>query len=71
MMITPMLSATGPLPPDSEKWAYEVKWDGFRVLVQASPGCVTITSRNGYDMTGRYQELEGLSHPASTPVVPA
>jgi ATP-dependent DNA ligase len=36
MMITPMLAASGPLPEDSAKWAYEVKWDGFRALLQAS-----------------------------------
>jgi hypothetical protein len=62
MMITPMLAASGPLPADSAKWAYEVKWDGFRALLQASPAGVTITSRNGYDMTSRYPELECLSH---------
>jgi hypothetical protein len=38
MMITPMLAANGPLAEDSAKWAYEVKWDGYRALVQASPG---------------------------------
>ena len=68
-MTAPMLAATGPLPEDSAKWAYEVKWDGFRALVQASPGGVAITSRNGYDMTSRYPELEGLSHAVSAPVL--
>jgi ATP-dependent DNA ligase len=56
-MITPMLAASGPLHPDSAKWAYEVKWDGFRALVQASPAGITISSRNGYDMTSRSREL--------------
>ena len=68
-MITPMLAASGPLPSDSAKWAYEVKWDGFRALVQASPGGVTITSRNGYNMTSRYPELDGLSRAISTRVL--
>ena len=73
MMITPMLAASGPLPRDSAKWAYEVKWDGFRALVQASPAGVTITSRNGYDMTSRYPELEAyvtLSRAASQEAQP-
>ena len=69
MTITPMLAASGPLPEDSAKWAYEVKWDGFRALLQASPAGVTITSRNGYDMTSRYPELEGLRHAVSAPVL--
>jgi bifunctional non-homologous end joining protein LigD len=65
-MITPMLAAAGPLPADSGKWAYEVKWDGFRALVEATPDLVTIRSRNGYDMTNRYPELDGLSDAVST-----
>jgi bifunctional non-homologous end joining protein LigD len=69
MVITPMLAATGPLPADSAKWAYEVKWDGFRALVRASPAGVTITSRNGHDMTSRYPELAGLSGGVSRPVL--
>jgi bifunctional non-homologous end joining protein LigD len=69
MMMTPMLAASGPLPEDSAKWAYEVKWDGFRALVQASPGGVAITSRNGYDMTSRYPELRGLRRAVSTRVL--
>jgi ATP-dependent DNA ligase len=34
-MITPMLAAAGPLPPDSARWGYEVKWVGFRAFVRA------------------------------------
>lgn len=53
----PMLVASGPLRPDSDKYAFEVKWDGFRALIHAAPNGVTITSRNGHDMTFRYPEL--------------
>jgi bifunctional non-homologous end joining protein LigD len=68
-MISPMLATSGSLPADSEKWSYEVKWDGFRAFVEASPDGVTITSRNGYDMTTRYPELEGLAHAVSMPML--
>jgi bifunctional non-homologous end joining protein LigD len=68
-MIAPMLVASGPLPPDNGRWGYEVKWDGFRALVRATPDEVTITSRNGYDLTSRYPELEGLSQAVSAPVL--
>lgn len=51
----------GPLEPDSERYAFEVKWDGFRALVSTSRRGVTITSRNGNDMTPRYPELQGIT----------
>lgn len=57
MKFRPMLVSSGTLPTDSEKWSYEVKWDGFRALVDASSAGVTVWSRNGYDMTDRYPEL--------------
>ena len=64
--LKPMLVSAGPLRPDRDKYAIEVKWDGFGALVNASPqGGVTITSRNGYDMTGRYPELEGRANAAT------
>src|SRR5438874_94478 len=28
-----MLATSGPFPPDDGRWAYEVKWDGWRALV--------------------------------------
>ncbi len=65
----PMLVSAGPLRSDSDKYAFEVKWDGFRAVVQARPQGVTITSRNGYDMTHRYPELQSLREAASTSVV--
>ena len=55
-----MLVTAGPFRPDSEKYAFEVKWDGFRALIDASPRGVTIWSRNGHDMTARYPELQTL-----------
>jgi bifunctional non-homologous end joining protein LigD len=67
--LKPMLVSAGPLRSDSDKYAFEVKWDGFRALVHATPTGVTITSRNGYDMTVRYPELQGLRDAVSTPML--
>jgi bifunctional non-homologous end joining protein LigD len=64
-----MLVSSGALRPDSEKYAFEVKWDGFRGLVRAAPGSVSITSRNGNDMTPRYPELQGLADAVTQEVV--
>jgi bifunctional non-homologous end joining protein LigD len=64
-----MLVSSGPLQADSDKYAFEVKCDGFRALVHASRAAVTITSRNGYDMTSRFPELQALRGTVSTPTL--
>ena len=58
--LAPMLATTGPLPEDDGRWSYEVKWDGVRALVAVEGGRVTLTSRNGNDVTAAYPELRGL-----------
>ena len=57
--LRPMLATAGPLPPDDPAWAYEVKWDGVRVLA-ALDGRTVLTSRAGNDVTGGYPELARL-----------
>jgi bifunctional non-homologous end joining protein LigD len=56
-----MLVTSGPLPPDDERYGFEVKWDGFRALISLDAGRVAITSRKGYDMTAHYPELVVLA----------
>jgi bifunctional non-homologous end joining protein LigD len=63
--LRPMLVSSGPLPRDSDKYAFEVKWDGFRALVQAAPGSVRILSRTGNEMTFHYPELLRLGNAVS------
>ncbi len=58
--VRPMLATTGALPPEDSAWAYEVKWDGVRALVAVEQGRLTITSRNGNDVTSSYPELDLL-----------
>jgi bifunctional non-homologous end joining protein LigD len=58
--LTPMLATVGSLPHEEDGWAYEVKWDGVRALVAVDGGRLTITSRNGNDVTSSYPELRGL-----------
>jgi bifunctional non-homologous end joining protein LigD len=48
------------LPADDDRWAFEVKWDGVRALVAVEPDRLTVTSRNGNDVTASYPELAGL-----------
>ena len=64
-----MLVTAGPLRPDSDRYAFEVKWDGFRALIEAAPSGIKTWSRNGHDMTSRYPELQGLADAVTTSVV--
>lgn len=46
--------------PEGRGWAYEVKQDGFRVLVFCDSDGVRVQSRNERCMTRFYPELQGL-----------
>jgi len=58
--IVPMLASAGAPPADSDRWAYELKWDGVRAVAYIGPGFLRMQSRNLNDITGRYPELTGL-----------
>ena len=61
----PMLATPGDLPRGGG-WAYELKWDGVRALVAVEGGRVTLTSRNGNDVTRSYPELRHLGGTVGT-----
>jgi bifunctional non-homologous end joining protein LigD len=59
--IRPMKAVTGTLPPDDGSWAFEIKWDGMRVLAHVDGrGGLRLRSGNGADATPSYPELAGL-----------
>ena len=39
------------------QWAFEGKWDGYRLLVEADHGRMRLRSRSGRDVTGEYPQL--------------
>ena len=60
--IDPMLAKPGEVPEsDSDEWAYEIKWDGVRVLGYANHGKWRMLSRRQEEVTARYPELEGIA----------
>ncbi len=59
--LSPMLAVAGSLPADEGGWAYEVKFDGVRVLAEIAAGRVTLRSRNDNDVTAAYPELQALA----------
>jgi bifunctional non-homologous end joining protein LigD len=57
-----MKAVSAELPPPGEPgWAYEIKWDGMRVLGRCADGEVTYKTTNGLDATARFPELAGLA----------
>ena len=54
---SPMLATTSATLPAGEAWVYEPKWDGFRAIVTVEGGDVTLTSRNGNDLTERFIDV--------------
>jgi bifunctional non-homologous end joining protein LigD len=54
-----MLATAGTLPT-GPGWAYELKWDGVRVLADRAPGRLQLFSRNERDVTVPYPELAGV-----------
>src|SRR4051812_26796729 len=55
-----MKATTAPLPPD-DGWAFEVKWDGVRILSKVGGGRIQLRSSNGIDASSRYPELHALA----------
>ncbi|MFF4604865.1 non-homologous end-joining DNA ligase [Streptomyces sp. NPDC001339] len=62
-VIRPMLATVGPLPGAEEEaaWAFEVKWDGARCIVNTpGDGTIRLITRAGNDATTTYPELGPL-----------
>ncbi|MGB3369531.1 MAG: ATP-dependent DNA ligase [Rhodococcus sp. (in: high G+C Gram-positive bacteria)] len=53
--ILPMLATAGDITdlPDGD-WAFEGKWDGFRVIARFAHGAMKLESRSGNDLTERF-----------------
>ncbi len=54
---------------DDHAWAFEMKWDGYRIVASVDGDAVRLTSRNGKDYTGNYpvvaDALAALDLPAT------
>jgi len=60
--LAPMLATEGSVEKlKSGQWAFEGKWDGYRVLVDADHGRLSLRSRRGRDVTGEYPQFEALA----------
>ncbi|MGB0971279.1 MAG: ATP-dependent DNA ligase [Mycobacterium sp.] len=60
--LAPMLATEGSVTRlDSAQWAFEGKWDGYRLLIEADRGTLTLRSRRGRDVTDEYPQLKALA----------
>lgn len=57
--VRPMLATLGSLRDvrPEQDWSLEVKWDGWRALVEVAGGEVRIRSRSGTDLTAGFPEI--------------
>src|SRR5688572_2225034 len=53
----PELATLVEAPPVGPEWAYEVKYDGYRILAVVRGREVRLVSRNGKDWTERFPTL--------------
>lgn len=56
-----MLATRGTQVPTGAAWVHEVKWDGMRILADATRDRVRLTSRNENDVSVSFPELSGLA----------
>jgi bifunctional non-homologous end joining protein LigD len=49
----------------NDHWAYEMKWDGIRAIATVRADVLSLTTRNGIDVTSTYPDLAGLSRQVS------
>jgi hypothetical protein len=50
----PCLPTSGTSVPATPVWLHEIKYDGYRVIIQREGKTVRLFSRNGNDWSGRY-----------------
>ncbi|MDM9644449.1 non-homologous end-joining DNA ligase [Rhizobium sp. S163] len=69
--IEPCLALLKQKPPVGPEWAYEVKWDGYRLAVHIEPKGVRILTRGGHDWTHRFPLIEAAAKalPVSTAIL--
>lgn len=57
--LSPQLAVRAEAPPDAEgDWLYEIKFDGYRLLVRIDGRHVQLFTRNGHDWTHRLKPLQ-------------
>jgi bifunctional non-homologous end joining protein LigD len=65
---SPMLATLAEDVPRGVGWEFEVKWDGYRAIATVSGSEAVLTSRNGNDLTTRFEHVaKELAKAVKTP----
>ena len=60
--LAPMLATHGSVAKlKASQWSFEGKWDGYRLLMDADHGAMTLRSRSGRDVTAEYPQLQSVA----------
>jgi bifunctional non-homologous end joining protein LigD len=60
--LAPMLANPGSVGNlKAAQWAFEGKWDGYRLLMVADHGAMSLQSRSGRDVTREYSQLQSVA----------
>ncbi|MBD9509974.1 ATP-dependent DNA ligase [Ensifer sp. ENS10] len=55
--VDPCVATLVDKPPKGPEWAFEVKWDGYRLAVHVEPGEVRAITRGGYDWSKKFGSI--------------
>jgi bifunctional non-homologous end joining protein LigD len=55
--IEPCLALLVSIPPVGPIWAFEIKWDGYRLAIHVEPGGLRVLTRGGHDWTTRFAHI--------------
>ena len=55
--VEPCLALLKSKPPAGPDWAFEIKWDGYRLAIHIEPTRVRILTRGGHDWTERFPAI--------------
>lgn len=58
--LRPQLADSVPEPFDDPRWAFELKWDGYRALTLVTSDATEMRSRRGVDITATYASIGDL-----------
>ena len=54
-------------PPDADEWLYEIKFDGYRMLVRNDAAGARFHTRNGHDWTSKLRPLQSAFNSLKLP----
>src|SRR5262245_54916453 len=55
--LPPVEAVAADRPPTDARWAYEVKWDGYRLQAHKAGDQVRVYTRSGNDWTARFAPI--------------